>query len=58
MEVITADGLTHRELVERELEVLRKTDGVTSVKKYERQQRQPLNKSMINVRIAGRKQPR
>ena len=57
MEVITADGLTHSELVDRELEVLRKIDGVTSVKKYERQQRQPLNKNIINVRIVGQKKP-
>ena len=57
MEVITADGLTQSELVDQELEVLMKIDGVTSAKKYERQQRQPLNMNIINVRIAGQKKP-
>ena len=42
------------ELVERELRALRAVDGVTSAKAYERQRREPLNKSMVSVRVRGR----
>ena len=52
-----AAGPSMPELVERELEALRAVDGVTSATSYERQQRQPLNKSMVNVRLQGCKAP-
>ena len=52
-----AAGPSMPELVERELEALRAVDGVTSATSHERQQRQPLNKSMVNVRLQGRKAP-
>ena len=53
----SAAGPSMPELVERELEALRAVDGVTSATAYERQQRQPLNKSMVKVRLQGRKDP-
>ena len=52
-----AAGPSMPELVERELEALRAVDGVTSATAYERQLRQPLNKSMVKVRLQGRKAP-
>ena len=54
---VASEGPTMRQLVETKLEELRMVDGVTSALQYWRKARQPLNKSMINVRIAGRSQP-
>ena len=54
---VASEGPTMRQLVETKLEELRMVDGVTSALQYWRKSRQPLNKSMINVRIAGRSQP-
>lgn len=51
---VASEGLTLSELVERRLEGLRKVDGVSSAKAYARQRREPLNKSMIKVKIAGK----
>ena len=51
------DGPTLQELVARECAVLEAIAGVTSVKSYERQRREPLNKSMLKVRLRGRKDP-
>ena len=52
---VASEGPTMRcQLVETKLEELRMVDGVTSALQYWRKARQPLNKSMINVRIAGR----
>ena len=51
------DGPTLQELVARECAVLEAIAGVTSVNTYERQRREPLNKSMLKVRLRGRKDP-
>ena len=51
------DGPTLQELVARECAVLEAIGGVTSVKRYERQRREALNKSMLKVRLRGRKDP-
>lgn len=50
-------GLSPAELVERELAVLRAVDGVVSARAYERQRRQPLNSSMVKVRLSGTEDP-
>ena len=52
-----SEGPTLSQLVESKLEELRQIDGVTSAKMYARKLKEPLNKSMINVRIAGRPKP-
>ena len=52
-----SDGPAEAELLAHELEVLRAVAGVTSVLTYERQRREPLNKTMLKVRIEGRKNP-
>ena len=52
-----SDGPTQEELLANELEVLRAVPGVTSVLTYERQRREPLNKTMLKVRVEGRKNP-
>ena len=52
-----SDGPAEEELLAHELEVLRAVAGVTSVLTYERQRREPLNKTMLKVRIEGRKNP-
>ena len=54
---VAAGGNDAAALLERELAALRSTDGVTSVVVYERQRRQSLNKSMVNVRLRGRAAP-
>ena len=54
---VPPDGPTRRELAAREREVLNAIEGVTSVKVYERTEREQLNKDMLNVRVAGRKGP-
>ena len=46
-------GLSPAELVERELEALRAVAGVVSASAQERQRRQPLNTSMVKVRLEG-----
>ena len=51
---LAADGgLSPAELVERELEALRAVAGVVSASAQERQRRQPLNTSMVKVRLEG-----
>ena len=51
------DGLSEPALVQRELDALKAVAGVTSVTSYVRQRRQPLNKSIVKVRLEGRKEP-
>ena len=51
------EGPTLSELVDRELAVMKMVDGVTSVYAYSKKRREPLNKSMLKVRIAGRENP-
>ena len=54
---VCPDGPTRRELAERERAVLKAIEGVTSVKVYERTEREKLNKDMLNVRVVGKPAP-
>ena len=45
------------QLVEQELAVLRKVTGVTSVRLYERQRRELLNKTSLVLRMQGIEKP-
>ena len=51
------DGPAPEDLLAVERRKLLAITGVTSVTFYERQRRQPLNKSMLKVRVQGRKDP-